>query len=129
MSCFTAARDADGQRRYTARAFKPLEHGSRRSGPGRGTFSSLGIGKPIDLDPLGADAPLVRKDDSGKQVQQRRLAAAAGSDEGRLGPLLQQEIGDSKLEIAATVAKFEFFNRDHNDLLPPIEAGNRCDRS
>ena len=25
MSCFTAARDADGQRRYTARAFKPLD--------------------------------------------------------------------------------------------------------
>lgn len=71
----------------------------------------------MDLDSLSSDAASVRKDDSGKQVQQGGLTAAAGSDQGRLRSLLQQQIRDSKLKIALTVTELELFNLDHDHLL------------
>lgn len=71
----------------------------------------------MDLDSLSSDAASVRKDDSGKQVQQGGLTAATGSDQGRLRPLLQQQIRDSKLKIALTVTELELFNLDHDHLL------------
>ena len=71
----------------------------------------------MDLDSLSSDAASVGKDDSGKQVQQGGLTAATGSDQGRLRPLLQQKIRDSKLKIALTVTELELFNLDHDHLL------------
>lgn len=71
----------------------------------------------MDLDSLSSDAASVRKDDSGKQVQQGGLTAATGSDQGSLRPLLQQQIRDSKLKIALTVTELELFNLDHDHLL------------